>query len=191
MALAASTEVTGLLKAWSNGDQAALDRLSAKVHQELHRIARRYMKNERAGNTIQTTALVNEVYLRLVDVKNVDWQHRAQFFAISAQMMRRILVDAARARGSHKRGGGAVKVNVDEVPVLSPEPAASLVALDDALEALSKLASRQAKVVELRYFGGLSEEETAEVLKISTRSVRRDWQFARAWLMRELSGTNA
>ena len=189
MALAASTEVTGLLKAWSNGDQAALDRLSAKVHQELHRIARRYMKNERAGNTLQTTALVNEVYLRLVDVKNVDWQHRAQFFAISAQMMRRILVDAARARGSHKRGGGAVKVNVDEVPVLSPEPAASLVALDDALEALSKLAPRQAKIVELRYFGGLSEEETAEVLKISTRSVRRDWQFARAWLMRELSGS--
>jgi len=187
MALAASTEVTGLLKAWSDGDQAALDRLAAKVHQELRHIARRYMKNERAGNTLQTTALVNEVYLRLVDVKKVEWQHRAQFFAISAQMMRRILVDAARARGSHKRGGGAVKVNVDEVPVLSSEPSASLVALDDALEALSKIAPRQAKIVELRYFGGLSEEEAAEVLKISTRSVRRDWQFARAWLMRELS----
>jgi RNA polymerase sigma factor (TIGR02999 family) len=187
MALAASTEVTSLLKAWSDGDQAALDRLAAKVYQELRRIARRYMKNERAGNTLQTTALVNEVYLRLVDVKKVDWQHRAQFFAISAQMMRRILVDAARARGSHKRGGGAVKVNVEEVPVLSPEPSASLVALDDALEALSKIAPRQAKIVELRYFGGLSEEEAAEVLKISTRSVRRDWLFARAWLMRELS----
>ena len=188
MALAASTEVTGLLKAWSDGDQAALDRLSAKVYQELHRIARRYMKNERAGNTLQTTALVNEVYLRLVDVKNVDWQHRAQFFAISAQMMRRILVDAARTRGAHKRGGGAVKVNVDEVPVLSQEPSASLVALDDALEALSKIAPRKAKIVELRYFGGLSEEEAAEVLQLSTRSVRRDWQFARAWLMRELNG---
>jgi RNA polymerase sigma factor (TIGR02999 family) len=187
MALAASSEVTGLLKAWSGGDQAALDRLAAKVYQELHRIAGRYMRNERACNTLQTTALVNEVYVRLVDVKNVDWQHRAQFFAISAQMMRRILVDAARARGSHKRGGGAVRVNVDEVSVLSPEPNASLVALDDALEALSKIAPRQAKIVELRYFGGLSEEETAEVLKISPRSVRRDWQFARAWLMRELS----
>ena len=188
-ASAASTEVTGLLKAWSAGDQAALDRLAAKVYHELHRMARRYMRNERAGNTLQTTALVNEVYLRLVDVRNVDWQHRAQFFAISAQMMRRILVDAARARGSHKRGGGAVKINVDDVPVLSPQPDASLVALDDALETLSKAAPRQARIVELRYFGGLSEEETAEVMKISARSVRRDWQFARAWLMRELSGS--
>ena len=140
MALAASSEVTSLLKAWSDGDQAALDRLAAKVYQELHRMARRYMRNERAGNTLQTTALVNEVYVRLVDVKNVDWQHRAQFFAISAQMMRRILVDAARARGSDKRGGGALRINVDELPVLSPKPNASLVALDDALEALSKLA---------------------------------------------------
>jgi RNA polymerase sigma factor (TIGR02999 family) len=188
MALHQSAEVTGLLKAWGEGDPAALDRLAAKVYQELHRMARRYMKNERAGNTLQTTALVNEVYLRLVDVKNVDWQHRAQFFAMSAQMMRRILVDSARARGSHKRGGEAVKVNVDNVPVLSPEPNASLVALDDALEALSKIAPRQAKIVELRYFGGLSDEESAEVMKISVRSVRRDWQFARAWLMRELSG---
>src|SRR5215813_9369166 len=161
--LSQSAEVTGLLKAWSGGDPAALERLSERVYGELRLIARRYMKNERAGNTLQTTALVNEVYLRLVDVKNVDWQHRAQFFAIAAQMMRRILVDAARARDSDKRGGGAVKVNVDEVPVLSPEPAASLVALDDALEELSKIGPRQARVVELRYFGGLSEEETAEV----------------------------
>lgn len=188
MPLAASKEVTALLKAWSDGDQAALDRLAAKVYQELHRIARRYMKNERAGHTLQTTAVVNEVYLRLVDVKNVDWQHRAQFFAISAQMMRRILVDAARMHGSQKRGGGVAKVNVDEASVVSPEPGKSLVALDDALQALSKIAPRQAKIVELRYFGGLSEEEAAEVLKISTRSVRRDWHFARAWLMRELSG---
>jgi RNA polymerase sigma factor (TIGR02999 family) len=187
MPLPHSTEVTGLLRAWSSGDPAALDRVASVVYRELHRLARRYMKNERPGSTLQTTALVNEVYLRLVDVKNVDWQHRAQFFAISAQMMRRILVDAARARGSHKRGGGAVKINVDETAVLSPEPDASIVALDEALEAFSQVAPRQAKVVELRYFGGLSEEQTAEALHISERSVRRDWQFAKAWLQRELT----
>jgi RNA polymerase sigma factor (TIGR02999 family) len=186
-AVVESAEVTGLLKAWSNGDQTAMDRLAAVVYQELRRIARRYMKNERPGNTLQTTALVNEVYLRLVDVKNVDWQHRAQFFAISAQMMRRVLVDAARARGSRKRGGGAVKLNVDETALLSPEPDASIVALDEALEAFSQVAPRQAKVVELRYFGGLNEEEIAEVLKISSRTVRRDWDFAKSWLMRELN----
>ena len=183
-----SVEVTALLKAWSGGDQAALERLADQVYDELRRIARRYMRNERAGNTLQTTALVNEVYLRLVDVKNVDWQQRAQFFAISAQMMRRILVDAARARGSHKRGGGAVRVNVDEAPVASPERDSSLLALDEALEAFSKLAPRQAKVVELRYFGGLSEEDTAQALKISPRTVRRDWDFAKSWLTRELRG---
>jgi RNA polymerase sigma factor (TIGR02999 family) len=182
-----SAEITGLLKAWSGGDQAALERLVDQVYNELRRIARRYMRNERAGNTLQTTAVVNEVYLRLVDVKNVDWQQRAQFFAIAAQMMRRILVDAARTRGSHKRGAGAVKVNVDEALIVTPERDSSLVALDEALETFSKLAPRQAKVVELRYFGGLSEEETAEVLKTSTRTVRRDWDFAKSWLMRELS----
>jgi RNA polymerase sigma factor (TIGR02999 family) len=182
-----SAEVTGLLQAWGSGDQAALDRLSSVVYDELRRMARRYMRNERPGNTLQTTALVNEVYLRLVDVKNVDWQHRAQFFAISAQMMRRILVDAARARGSRKRGGGAAKVNVDETAVLSPEPDASKLALDEALEALSQVAPRQAKVVELRYFGGLNEEEIAEILKTSSRTVRRDWDFAKSWLMRELN----
>jgi len=187
MAAPRSTEITRLLKAWSGGDQVAFDRLAAHVYDELHRMARHYMRNDRAGNTLQTTALVNEVYLRLVDVKDVDWQQRAQFFAISAQMMRRILVDAARARGSHKRGGGAVKVNVDEMPVLSPERDSSLVAVDEALEAFSKVAPRQAKVVELRYFGGLSEEEIVEVLKISLRTVRRDWKFAKSWLMRELS----
>jgi RNA polymerase sigma factor (TIGR02999 family) len=181
-----SVEVTGLLKAWSGGDQAALERLADQVYNELRRIARRYMRNERAGNTLQTTALVNEVYLRLVDVKNVDWQQRTQFFAIAAQMMRRILVDAARARGSYKRGGGAIKVNVEEAVVLSPARDSSLVALDEALETFSKLAPRQAKVVELRYFGGLSEEETAAALKISPRTVRRDWDFAKSWLMRQL-----
>jgi RNA polymerase sigma factor (TIGR02999 family) len=181
-----SGEVTGLLRAWSSGDEAALERLTAAIYVELRQMARRYMKNERLGNTLQTTALINEVYLRLVDVQSVDWQHRAQFFAISAQMMRRILVDAARARRSGKRGGDAVKVNVDDTAVFSPEPDDSVLALHEALEAFAASAPRQAKVVELRYFGGLNEQETAEVLKISERTVRRDWDFARSWLMREL-----
>ena len=187
MALPRSAEITGLLRAWSGGDQTAFDRLAPQVYDELRRIARHFMRNERAGNTLQTTALVNEVYLRLVDVKNVDWQQRAQFFAISAQMMRRILVDAARARGSHKRGHGAVKVNVDETAFLSPERDSSLVALDEALEEFSTVAPRQAKVVELRYFGGRGEDDIAEILKISSRTVRRDWEFAKCWLARELS----
>jgi RNA polymerase sigma factor (TIGR02999 family) len=144
------------------------------------------MWNERPGNTLQATALVNEVYLRLVDVRNIDWQHRAQFFGLAAQLMRRILVDAARARGAEKRGGAAVNMNIDEAAVVSPEPTGFVLALDEALEALSRLAPRQAKVVELRYFGGMSEEETAEVLQTSPRTVRRDWQFAKAWLQREL-----
>jgi RNA polymerase sigma factor (TIGR02999 family) len=187
MALPRSAEVTGLLKAWSGGDQAALDQLATLVYDELHRMARHFMRDERTGNTLQTTALVNEVYLRLIDVKNVDWQQRGQFFAITAQMMRRILVDAARTRGSDKRGGGAVKININETPVMSPERDSSLVALDDALEAFSRVAPRQAKLVELRYFGGLSEEDIVEVLKISLRTVRRDWVFAKSWLMRELA----
>jgi RNA polymerase sigma factor (TIGR02999 family) len=182
-----SASVTGLLKAWTGGDQAALDRLVPVVYQELRRMARYHMRNERPGTTLQTTALVNEVYLRLVDVKNVDWQHRAQFFAISSQIMRRILVDAARARGSRKRGGRAEKVNVDDVAVLAPQPEESVLALDGALDAFEKLAPRQAKVLEMRYFGGLSEEEIALVLKTSTRTVERDFQFAKTWLMRELS----
>src|SRR5438105_1105356 len=150
-------------------------------------MARRYMKNERQANTLQTTALVHEVYLRLVDVTKVEWRQRAQFFAMAAQMMRRILVDAARVRASRKRGSGAVKVNLDETAVLSPEPDRSMVALDEALSVFSQVAPRQAKVVELRYFGGLNEEEIVEVLKISPRTVRRDWEFARVWLARELS----
>ena len=151
-------------------------------------MARRYMRNERPDNTIQATALVNEVYLRLVDVHNIDWQHRAQFFALSAQLMRRILVDAARARGSQKRGGGAIHVDIDGAAALSSEPGGFILALDEALRALSELAPRQAKVVELRYFGGMSEEETAEALDTSPRTVRRDWQFAKAWLQRALVG---
>jgi RNA polymerase sigma factor (TIGR02999 family) len=181
-----STQITVLLRAWRSGDNAALELLTAKVYDELRRVARRYMRNERAGNTLQTTALVNEVYLRLVDVKNVEFEHRAQFFALSAQIMRRILVDAARARGSRKRGGGVVKVNVEDTAVVSPGSDESILALNDALEALGQMAPRQAKVVELRYFGGLSVDEIVEVLKVSPRTVERDWIFARAWLMREL-----
>jgi RNA polymerase sigma factor (TIGR02999 family) len=180
------SEVTGLLKAWGDGDPAALNRLTPVVYDELRRIAKRYMRNERAGHTLQTTALVNEAYCRLVDLKNVGWQHRAQFFAISAQMMRRILADQARARGSRKRGGDAEKLNMDEVAVISPQPDDSMVALDDALEEFAKLAPRQARIVEMRYFGGLSVVEIAEVMNTSTRTIERDWHFARSWLMREL-----
>ena len=187
-------DVTGLLIAWSQGNRSALDRLMPELYDELRRMAHRHMRNERAGHTLQATALVNEVYLRLVNVDKVDWQHRAQFFAFSAEMMRRILVDAARTRLSGKRGKGAVRVTLDEALIISSHSDASLLAVNEALEALSQIAPRQAKVVELRYFGGMTEQETAEVLKTSPRSVNRDWHFARAWLMRQLertSGCNA
>jgi RNA polymerase sigma factor (TIGR02999 family) len=150
---ASSADITGLLKAWSSGDQSALARLAERVYPELRRMARRYMKNERHANTVQTTALVHEVYLRLVDVTKIEWHERAQFFAMAAQMMRRILVDAARARGAHKRGGGARKMDLDETALLSNSPDRSILALDEALTAFSQVAPRQAKVVELRYFG--------------------------------------
>ena len=182
-----SAEITKLLRAWSGGDQAALEQLAEQVYGELRIVARRYMRNERQGNTLQTTALVNEVYLRLVDVTSVEWQQRAQFFGMAAQMMRRILVDAARARGARRRGGGAVRVNLDETAVLAPDRDRSMIALDEALAAFSEVAARQAKVVELRYFGGLNEEEIAEVMEISLRTVQRDWEFARVWLARELA----
>jgi RNA polymerase sigma factor (TIGR02999 family) len=182
------TEITKLLRAWSGGDPAAFDRLTERVYAELRVIARRYMKNEHAGNTLQTTALVHEVYLRLVDETKIEWRERAQFFAMAAQMMRRILVDAARTRKAQKRGGVAVKVNIDDTAVLSPEPDRSILAVDEALSAFSRLAPRQAKVVELRYFGGLTEEEIVAALDISPRTVRRDWDVARAWLLRELNG---
>jgi RNA polymerase sigma factor (TIGR02999 family) len=184
---ASSADITGLLKAWSSGDQSALARLAERVYPELRRMARRYMKNERHANTVQTTALVHEVYLRLVDVTKIEWHERAQFFAMAAQMMRRILVDAARARGAHKRGGGARKMDLDETALLSNSPDQSIVALVEALTAFSQVAPRQAKVVELRYFGGLTEEEIVAALKISPRTVRRDWDLAKAWLLRELS----
>jgi len=183
---ASSAEITNLLKAWSGGDPAALERLAEQVYPELRLMARRYMKNERLGNTLQATALVHEVYLRLVYVTKVEWRERAQFFAMAAQMMRRILVSAARARASQKRGGMTPKLNIDETAVVSPAPDQSILALDEALTAFSRLAPRKAKVVELRYFGGLTEEEIVAALEISPRTVRRDWDLARAWLLQEL-----
>jgi RNA polymerase sigma factor (TIGR02999 family) len=174
-------------------EQAAMDRPASVVYQELRRIARRFMKNERPGNTLQTTALVNEAYLRLVDAKRVGWQDRVHFFAVSAQMMRRILVDAARARASAKRGGQVKRVNhssafnLDEIPEVSSARDRELVAIDDALQVLAEMDPRKARVIELRFFGGLSVEETAEVLKISPQSVMRDWKLAKAWLTRELT----
>jgi RNA polymerase sigma factor (TIGR02999 family) len=182
-----SGEITNLLRAWSGGDHGALDRLAQQVYPELRRMARRYMKSERQANTLQSTALVHEVYLRLVDVRKVDWRERAQFYAMAAQMMRRILVDAARARAAKKRGGSAAKVNIDDTAVLSPAPDRSILAVDEALTAFARLAPRQAKVVELRYFGGLTEEEIVAALDISPRTVRRDWDLAKAWLSRELN----
>ena len=182
-----SAEITTLLKAWSGGDPAALERLAEQVYPELRLMARRYMKNERLGNTLQATALVHEVYLRLVDVTKVEWRERAQFFAMAAQMMRRILVNAAHARAAQKRGGRTPKVNIDETAVLSPSPDRSILALVEALTVFSRLAPRQAKVVELRYFGGLNEDEIVAALNISPRTVRRDWDFAKAWLSQELN----
>ena len=178
-----------MLKAWGSGDEAALARLTARVYPELRHMARRYMKNEAQGGTLQATALVHEVYLRLVDVTNVEWQGRAQFFAIAAQIMRRVLVDAARRRGSRRRDGIPLKVNLDESAVWWNGAERSILALDEALTAFSQMAPRQAKVVELRYFGGLTEGEIEAAMKISQRTIRRDWNFARAWLLRALSHT--
>ncbi len=187
MALPSPQEVTGLLQDWCNGDQAALEKLIPLVYAELHRLAKRYMRRENAGHTLQTSALVNEAYLRLIEAHGVRWQNRSHFFAVSAQIMRRILVDFARARWNLKRGGGARQVSLDEGLVVSPERGADLLALDEALEKLAVLNARQSRVVELRYFGGLNEEEVDEVIKVSPRTVRNDWSLARAWLYRELS----
>jgi len=182
-----TAEVTRLLRAWGAGDAEAFQELTPLVYDELRRIAGRYMRRENEGNTLQATALVNEAYLRLVDVEGVQWQDRAHFFAISAQMMRRILVDAARARGAVRRGGGAQRLNLNESIDGMSDRDGKLVELDDALSALAKFDARRAKVVEMRFFGGLSVEETAEVLKISPQSVMRDWRLARAWLTRAMS----
>jgi len=185
----APRDITRLLVAWNNGDEAALEELTPLVYEELHRLARRYMGRERSGHTLQTSALVNEAYLRLIDWKNVRWQNRAHFFAVSAQLMRRILVDFARANAYAKRGGGALHLDLDEVAVVSPDPGTDIVALDEALTSLAALSPRQSQVVELRFFGGLSLEETAEVLKVSVGTVRRDWSLARAWLHRAVTQT--
>ena len=180
-------EVTRLLQAWSEGDQSALDRLIPLVYQELHRLAHHYMVRERSGHTLQTTALLNEAYLRMVDSAKPSWQSRTHFYAVSAQVMRRILVDWARSRQALKRGGEAQPLELDEALVVADAPGADLVALDDALKALAAFDPRKSEVVELRFFGGLSVEETAEVLKVSPETVMRDWKFAKSWLRRELS----
>lgn len=181
-------EITRLLLAWNEGDESALEKLVPLVYQELRRLAKRQMGRERPDHTLQTTALINEAYLQLVDVHNVRWNNRAHFFALCARLMRRILVDFARSRQYAKRGGGGQPISLDESLVVAPEKSRNLVAVDDALHALAKVDSRKAHVVELRFFGGLTEEEAAEVLKISPETVRRDWKMAKVWLLRELSG---
>jgi RNA polymerase sigma factor (TIGR02999 family) len=183
-------EVTQLLKAWSSGDDQALGRLMPLVYDQLRRQARRYMAGERSGHTLQPTALVNEVYLRLIDSTSVNWHDRAHFFAISAQLMRRILVDFARSRGCQKRGSGFAVLSLDQALSVCDVPDRALVALDDAMVALAAVDERKSKTVELRFFGGLSVEETAQVLKVSEKTVVRDWRLAKAWLLREMGASN-
>ena len=183
---ASPPNVTALLLAWGNGDDAALSALIPIVHDELHRIARACLLGERPGHTLQASALVNEAYLRLVQTRKVNWQNRAHFLAMAARLMRRVLVDFARAKQFQKRGGGALRVTLVEDMALSPEPGRDLVALDDALEALAKIDERKSRVIELRFFGGLSVKETAECLDVSPETIMRDWKLAKAWLTREL-----
>jgi RNA polymerase sigma factor (TIGR02999 family) len=185
-----SHEDTQLLKAWTTGDEQALEKLTPLVYEQLRRVAQRHMAGQRPGHVLQTTALVNEVYLQLLDCGQMNWQDRAHFFAMSAQLMRRILIDFARSRDSQKRGGDALHVSMDEAPSVCKEPDPSLLALDDALKALAAVDERKSKVVELRFFGGLSVEETAAVLKVSRETVMRDWRLAKLWLLRELSEGN-
>ena len=184
---AAAEDISTLLRAWSHGNQSALERLTPVVYDELHRLARRYMKGERSGHSLQTTALVNEAYMRLVDYERMQWQNRAHFFAVSAQLMRRILVEHAR-RHNLKRGGGVQHLSLEEASLVGGDQDADLVALDDAMNGLARIDPRKVQVVEMRFFGGLSVEETAEVLKVSPVTVKRDWRAARAWLYRELTG---
>jgi RNA polymerase sigma factor (TIGR02999 family) len=184
-------EITQLLEDWSNGNQAALDKLYPLVYDELRRMARRYMNRERKDHTLQTTALINEAYLRLVEQRHVHWQNRAHFFAISAQIMRRILIDHARRYNYAKRGAGAQKISLDETAVAARDRATELLSLDEALHRLAEIDPRRSRVVELRFFGGLDNDEIAAVLKISPNTVTRDWNLARAWLYQELSGSVA
>jgi len=181
-------EITELLRAWRHGDEQALEKLTPQIYRELHRAAKHCMTRERDGHTLQTTALINELYLHLSDLKLIDWQNRAHFFALCARQMRRILTDQGRARRSHKRGGGAQPVSLDVVPLVAPEASADLIAVDAALTSLAEVDQRKSLVVEMRFFGGLSVEETAEVLKVSPDTVARDWRLAKAWLLREMSG---
>ncbi len=188
---AEGNEITQLLLAWGSGEEEAFEKLAPLVYAELHALARRYMAGERPGHTLQTTALVNEAYLRLIETSRVQWQNRAHFFAVSAQLMRRILVDFARSRNYAKRGGAAQRLSLDEAPPVAVERGADLIALDDALTALSAFDPRKAQIVELRFFGGLTEDETAEVLKVSSDTVTRDWRLAKVWLRRELTHREA
>ena len=183
-----SHEITRLLLAWSEGDGEALDQLAPLVYAELRRLAKSYMRKERAGHTLQTTALINEAYLRLIDAGQVEWRNRAHFFGVAACAMRQILVAMARERGCQKRGGGARQVSLDEAMVIDAGPDEDLVALDEALEALAQFDARKAQVVEMRFFGGLTEAEIAATLDVSSETVRRDWRLARSWLRRKLSG---
>ena len=187
MNLASAQDVTQLLLDWGNGNQAALEQLMPLVDRELHKLAHHYMRRESPGHTLQTTALVNEVYLKLIDQRNVHWKNRAHFFALSAQLMRRILVDHARARKYAKRGGDQRRISFDEALVISSEPDADLVALDEALNKLNAIDERKSRVVELRFFGGLTVEETAEALNISAPTVMREWSMAKAWLYSTLN----
>ncbi|HJP95594.1 MAG TPA: sigma-70 family RNA polymerase sigma factor [Pyrinomonadaceae bacterium] len=182
-------QITELLAEWSGGNQTALDELYPLVYDELHRLARRYMSRERKGHTLQTTALINEAYVRLVDQRNVHWSNRSHFFAISAQIMRRILIDHARRHAYVKRGGGAQQVSLEEAATITPQQSSELIRLDEALKSLAEMDSRRSRVVELRYFGGLSNEEIAGVLNISENTVTRDWNMARAWLYQQLTGS--
>jgi RNA polymerase sigma-70 factor, ECF subfamily len=185
-----SHDVTALLLAWGDGDEAALARLIPIVHDELHRIARACMAGEKGHHTLQATALVNEAYLRLIGTQDMNWQNRAHFLAMAARLMRRILVDFARSKQYQKRGGGAVNVSLGSDDALCPEPGRDLVALDDALEALAKVDERKSRVIELRFFGGLSVKEAAETLRVSPETVMRDWRLAKAWLLRQLRGAD-
>ena len=188
MSAPSSREVTGLLQAWGRGDEEALQKLVPLVYEELHAAASRYMAGERPGHILQTTALIHETYLRLVDIRQVKWHDRAHFLAICARLMRRILIDFARKRGYKKRGGAVVHVDFDDLLVVSSQPDTNLLAVDQALERLARVDARSSRVVELRFFGGLGVKETAAVMKISTDTVKRDWKFAKVWLLRDLRG---
>jgi len=188
VSIQASGTVTELLRAWSDGDAGALERLTPLVEAEPRRLARGYMARERRGHTLQATALVNEAFLRLTDAQHLRWQDRAHFLGVSARLMRRVLVDHARSRGYRKRGGGAQQVTLNEGLVATPAPALDVVVLDRALEKLAAVDERKSRVIELRFFGGLSVEETAEVLHVSPDTVKRDWRLAKLWLLRELEG---